>query len=137
MQAKSAIFENFVFGLPAENCALTKLLISFSDHGESRLISEIFITPPGRIICAFGFQTCYQEKFQLFQPIFGAMEKARSKIQNPDNCPCSNTAHCLNNRWGCIKQRHLNLPRYVIPQCGFISNDVIFLVLRHYLVKIG
>ena len=58
--------------------------------------------------------------------MLGAMEKARSKIQNPDNCPCSNTAHCLNNRWGCIKQRHLNLPRYVIPQWGFISNDVIF-----------
>ena len=55
--------------------------------------------------------------------MLGAMEKARSKIQNPDNCPCSYTAHFPNNRLGCIKQRHL---RCVIPQWDFKSNDVIF-----------
>ena len=55
--------------------------------------------------------------------MLGAMEKDRSKIQNPDNCPCSYTAHFPNNRLGCIKQRHL---RCVIPQWDFKSNDVIF-----------
>ena len=54
-----AIFENFLFCLPMENCALTILLISFSDHAESRLISKLFIKPPGRIICVFRFKTCY------------------------------------------------------------------------------
>ena len=114
-------FEIILFG--QELCAdLTIKLIFFSDHGESRLISEIFITPPGKTKCVFRFKTCYYEKFPLFQPMLGAMERARSNIQNPDNSPCSIPAHFSNDRWGCIKHRQLNLPRYVIPQYGFISN---------------
>ena len=103
-------FEIILFG--QELCAdLTIKLIIFSDHAESRLISEIFITPPGRIMCFIGFKNCYYEKFQLFQPMLGAMEKFRSKIQSLNDCPCSNPADYFNNSWSCIKQRRNNLPR--------------------------